>query len=514
MKKKLSFISFILLVYFSFQGQIQNSLIVLSPEEREELLELTKELYLVKCNISMNLSRYDLMSSFEDMPDVINYDKKYLESQLSIHKNDTTNPFTLINIAEYYKHIYNYKMAMFYYEKTYNILNISYFNNDSASFYAFRGVLKSELGDSTASKDFDSSAEINPNDSILLCFYPRILISNGEFDKAREIILLSLNTNSSHISLSYLCLSIIEVFENLSKLSDNEESDIYRQKNRTKNFDKIVDYKLLDRYASVYRDNQEIKNCRMIADIYGLMCKMFLFEISDDKFLFSFKRYEIHKMQKILDKLATETPHHSLNQYTLNKCKGYLYLMQQEWDKSIDYFHKAIDIFPIEKKNEYFNTDECYEAIKTIYIQLSDTSNYIKTINQKLANENVEERKTDDLTSLAFIYFQSGKIKEAEKYCQKALSINSNNCDALRLISHINFLRNSYLLSQFYGECAGNSVRNDDDCYNVYMQFAIYCIYTGNFKDAEALIGNAQQIKGKNNCPLCDKLLSKYGITK
>jgi hypothetical protein len=61
-------------------------------------------------------------------------------------------------------------------------------------------------------------------------------------------------------------------------------------------------------------------------------------------------------------------------------------------------------------------------------------------------------------------------------------------------------------MSRFYGESAEPNMKQDDDAYNLIMQFAIYQIHNGDFGSAINNIEIAKNIKGQDGCPLCDQL--------
>lgn len=472
-------------------------------------MTLVKDLYDIEVNISFNITLKDLQKTFEDMSDGKNYDKKYLNDLLQKLGTDSLNPIHLNNIADYYSKNMNFESANKYYSKALKNLDIKYFNSDSAFFYSFRGLLKSNLNDTTAIFDFNKSVEINPNDSISMFFYPLILIKNLEYEKAREVIKKMFNSQSEYVSFPYFYLTLTEVFEsfqNTVKLMSEEKN--LKKEYAKKDYNEIVNYKLLDQYLFKYRGNNEIENCRIMADLLGIFYKFIFFEQdSNYKLIFNYTKNEKNKILEIISIITDLKDQKKLNDFTVNKCLGYAYFMTEDWGKSVECFKNAIAVFPVEKKDEYFGSTDCYDAITTIYYQTSDTLNFRIALNSKMANEKEKENTIDELTLLAFDYYRCGDIVSAEEYCKKIRDINSDNFDALRLLSHINFLKGFQSLTQFYGESAGRYVRNDFDNFNLILQFAIYQIYNGDFSTAINNIEIARKIKGNEDCPLCDKLM-------
>ena len=116
----------------------------------------------------------------------------------------------------------------------------------------------------------------------------------------------------------------------------------------------------------------------------------------------------------------------------------------------------------------------------------------------------------DDLMLLAVDYFLNGHLEKAEEYCRKAKALNSYNFEALRLLAHINFIKGSFFLAQFYFEDALKNVRNAHENYNILMQLAIYQIYHGDTENAYSNIEQAKRINGKSKCQLCENLIQDY----
>ena len=507
MKKIFLGLTIIIPLFLFGQNEINN--ISLPDNTKKELIELSKDLYDIEVNISFNISSKDLKSSFDDMSAGKKYDKPYLNILLEKIKSDSLNPIYLNNIADYYSKTSNLELANKYYFKSLKCLDIKYLNNDSAYFYSFSGILKFNLGDTSAIIDFSKSLEFNPNDSIAMYFYPLILISNGDFTKSRELIKKLFKEDLKCVSLPYLYLTMTEVFESFQNIIKLEkENEDYRKIYINKNYNEIIDYTLLDKYLADYQENNEVENCRSMADLLGIFYKIILFEQdSNHKVVLNYNNFEINKIHEIISKLTELEKRKKLNEYSFNKCLGYAYFITEDWDKSINCFNKAIAVFPNEKKDEYFNSDDCYDAIITINYQKSDTLNFREAINSKMASKSGRGNTIDELTLLAIDYFRCGDLVKTEEYCKKIREIDSNNFDALRLLSNINFIKGSMYLAQFYGENAGKNLRNENDNYNLIMQFAIYQIYSGDFKTAFSNIEIAKQINDVASCPLCDKLL-------
>lgn len=497
---------------FNLSGQSNDNVSKLTSKEKDKLIELVKSLFEKGPNIQFNIASNDLKSTFSDMSEEKKYDKTYLNNLLEILNKDPLNPVALYSVGYYYSNTNNQLLAKSYYQKSYDNLKLKLFEKDSAAYYSFRANLKNNLGVPNALDDLERSIEINPNDSLSMNIYPMVLISEKKFQKASEVILSALETNPKDATGLYLNLFMTEFYGSIPyKIEKENGIKNYNKKYSVKNYDEIVDFTLLDKYANKYRDNIEIVNCRMMIDILVLFFKMGLFEPTEDhKVNFNFNTYELNKMEDIINKLSNASSQKSMNEFSINRCLGYIYFMREEWDKSLEHFNKAIEIAPLDKEGIGSNSNACYDAIMTIYKHTSDTLNYRQTISRKMEHEPNIENTVDDLILLAFDDYRSGRIDEAKAYCDKAILIDSNNFDALRLMSHISFLKRDYIQSQIFMQKASNNFRNINDAYNLNTQYAIYLIHHGDLEKAKSNLENVKQIRGENNCPLCDKLIEEY----
>ncbi|RXP52248.1 hypothetical protein EC396_11370 [Lutibacter sp. HS1-25] len=502
-------LGFIFFASFLVSGQNGISSNSLADKSKKELMEMVKDLYDIEVNISYNITSNDLKSKREDMSDGKNYGKAYLNDLLEKMGNDSLNPIHLNNLADYYSKNKNVELANTFYVKALKNIDIKHFDKDSANYFSFRGLLKANLNDTTAISDFSKSVKINPNDSISMYFYPLILISSGKYQKAKELIKMLFNSQVENVSFPYLYLAMSEILESFQSATisiTKNGGDMKKWAN--KNYNEIINYALLDEYLIINKGNLEIENCRLMADLLGLFFKVTLFETEGNhKIIFNYTDYEKNKLREIILNLNTLKEQQKLNEYTANRCLGHAYFMLDEWDKSVDYYKNAIQNFPIEKQDLEFNSIECYDAITSIYYQKSDTINFRKSINSKMAIKTKNENTIDELTVLAFYYYRSGDIVKAEEYCKKIKNISPDNFDASRLLSHINFLKGHMPFVKFYGKDAKRYIRNNLDYYNLIMQYTIQQIYDGDFNNSVNNIEIARKIKGDDGCQLCDKLM-------
>ncbi|MCT4640135.1 MAG: hypothetical protein N4A72_20735 [Bacteroidales bacterium] len=482
-------------------GQNNVNSIELTDIEKKNLLGLVTDLFNYDVEMSFNITVKDIQSSFSKIPDSKRFDRFYLSELMSKSKEDTLNPILLCNIGTYYSKKNNIPLANEYYSRSLRNLDVKYCDNDSSFFYSYRGILKSNLGDSSAFDDFDRAISINPNDSISLHFYPMLLLSRGDLLKSKEVIKKLFTKNQIRASIAYVYLSVIEALVGMSDIVkqrlDNPEYD-YKSEYINKDYNEIIDYTLLDSYLREYKGNLEIENCRIMAELFGLFCKIPLFDTdSDNRIIINYTNTEKKRIDSLISELLKMQKKGVMNEYTLNKCLGISYFMIEEWDKSMTYYKKAIDVFPDKKESDDFNRDECYKAILAVNYQRKDTVEIRKILYSKIYSEIDLEDTADEFSLLAIHYFRNGNLRKAEEYCKKVRDIDPNNFNALRLLSHLNFVKGSDMLTEYYGESAGRYVRNDNDAYNLLLQFAVYFIYNGDFKSAAEKLKMAKNINNK-----------------
>lgn len=514
-------------------GQIQEGGIFSPPDENSALMDLAKILFLPEKEFSFNISTKYTKQSYAEIEAIKVKDENYLNGLLGELKKDSLNPFYLNEVADYYTEVNQSKLAKQYYSRAYENLNTKFripikdMSRDSASYYSFRGLLKTKLGDPTALSDFEKAVQLKPTDSTSLLVYPFLLIGKGKLKEADSYI-KSLNANSECATIPYILLIMNEIMFKDPELLKLKDKDSASKSFRETSYESIFDFNILDHYASKCKEHQEIQNARLMADIFGLFVKLALCGVPDNSeitnyndfkyqklkhietSLWNFNDYEMNKLHAIIEKLALLETDKKLNDYSLFKCYGFIYFMLRDWEKAIFYFNKAIKVFPTEKRSKDFNLNECYGTLGVIYLQKSDTLNFRKVIQEKIANESDIKNTLDDQMKLANDYFLNGDRDKAEGYCKKVREINPDHLDALRLLAHINFLKGSKLTSMFQLDRARRYVKSNTDAYNLLMQYAIYQIYNGDIKTAKGNIEKAREINGGGDCALCDKLLADY----
>jgi tetratricopeptide (TPR) repeat protein len=501
----------LLLLIFPWQiiGQGAPKNVVVTENTKDKLKNLAKDLFMINPEFTLEMSTQEAEPSFDNIPDATVYDSNYLKKIKVLINKDKNNTLQLNNLGNYFQRNNLPDSASHYYSMAKEKLAIKYFHKDSAYYYSFRAILKMNLNDTTATTDFDRALKINPKDSLTLYFYPMLLISNQKFEKANKM-LVSYFSPKSKITpeFPYLFFAYSEVMVQISKfMEDIQETTTTKKELATKNYFDIIDYDKLNNYAAKYQDNIQIQNLRLMSELLGAFFKIALFEVDkNNKLILNFSELEKTKIREIITKMEELARTKKMNEFTLNKYLGFAYFMLNEQEKSLNLFKNAVSAFPRKKEDQYFHPRNCYDAISVIYNLDNDTLNFRKSLFDKMAIEITERDKAEEWKALAFSYLITGDLAKSEEYCTKIRDINPDNFDALRLLSHLNFLKGRRNLTEFFGQIASNQVTNAEENSLLSLQFAIYFAYFGDFAMAKNNIQVAKSSEGIDECLLCDDL--------
>ena len=210
-------------------GQSLHGNSTLTAEEKNRLIELSRELFFKGPDISMSLSSNDVQPNLENIPDQVVRDESYLDSLLKNLETNESKPSVYMNLAGYYKEKNQMILTRSYYEKAYENLDEDFFEGDSAAFYSLRAVLKNQLGKQGALEDLKKSISINPNDSLTIQIYPELLMANGEFQEAREVLSTALDSGSGTLLIPYLKLISLEALKTTMKIEDLKKQNQFRK---------------------------------------------------------------------------------------------------------------------------------------------------------------------------------------------------------------------------------------------------------------------------------------------
>ncbi len=308
-------------------------------------------------------------------------------------------------------------------------------------------------------------------------------------------------------------LMIANGFEKYQGLFAGDIDPALKEKFLKTDYDKIVDFAILDHYAKIYEKNQAIQNLRKCSEIMAILLKFSVFDKNNYWIEFAFTASELQKIKSLeawfKDALATK----KLNEYTANKSLGFINLILDKKETAIQQYQKAAEVFPKAKQNRQFNPAECYDLLITLNILLEDKTTLKKAIENKIAAEPEGSKSCFDHVTLSRYYLLNGQIEEAEAWCKKAQAIDGKDFATLQLLSHFNFLQGRNYFCKFYAEEASKYMKNDSEYFKLNMQFVIYHILNGEADAAMQNIEIGEKLE-KESCPLCDELKSKYITSK
>jgi tetratricopeptide (TPR) repeat protein len=482
-----------------------------SAEEKRQFLGLTKEIFKLNNNFSINLSLSDAKMSIKDMDDQIHYDESYLEKNKSALKKDSLNPYFLNNMAMYYESNGNAALAESYFRKSLkNLSQVLITQKDSARFYSLRSLLKVHLQEKDPIVDMEKALRINPLDSIGENFYPILLMNDRRFADLKQFCLKKFYSYPKRPAIAYTMFYMGCFWELMTVMMDEN----YRKANAKKEYDQLMDYKIINKYAEKYKANPQMQNITNMIDVSNLCIRMLLFETKENRsgFVLNFSEREKKRIAELQSVFNDLLKREKINAFSGNKSLSFLSYMQDKPDKGIEYAKKAIAALPSAKQSNFFNNSEMYDLLLSMYSGKNDLDNYKKTLEEKMVNSFDKSGLPNDYMNMAMAYLYQDNIDKADEWCRKAKVIDAENFNCLRLLAHLYFLNDSISLSQFYGETASKNMKSNDDSAWLSLQFAVYMIVNGNSAVANSAYNNIVEAKKSldGNCPVCDELITKY----
>ncbi|MGC4041636.1 MAG: hypothetical protein QM710_12840 [Flavobacterium sp.] len=485
-----------------------------TPEEKRNFLGLNKDLFKLANNFSFNISTLDMEMKIEDMMDQVPYDKEYLKKKQALLQKDSLNPIVLNDVAEYYQKNNDPVSARNYYQKAYK--NLPRFleekKKDSANYYSFRGMLKTHL-DMEPLADMEKALKINPLDSLANTFYPMLLIFNGHVQEARQLSLKKIDANEWPQKY-YIMLYMPYLFEIKEILSDETKRKIYSQKE----YDQLIDYSLLNKYAAKYKNNIQIQNARNMIEAMALFYKMLTFKTSQGKtaLTLNFSEREKNKMTQLVKVFTESLQNKTINSYSGNRYLALLYYMQNKMDMALESAQKAVAALPLTKQSVGINSNEVYDLMLNIYNTKNDYAGYQKTVEEKMEKGFNDDGFANEYLDIATVYLLQNDLEKAGEWCRKSKAVNAEDFKCLSLLAHIYFLNDNQTLSQFYSESAVKYVTDKTDSAYLNLRIAIYLMLQSYEGTAKAVYDSFNLTKKElgGDCQVCDDLLAKYITVK
>lgn len=481
----------------------------ISSTDMRELLEDMKELFYTGASISFNITTNDAIRSFDERADAEPYDPKYFAKQSAFIKADAANPAPYNNLGNYYNFLGKTDSAAIFFQKALDRMTLKYFNNDSARYLSFRGLMKYNLGTVNAIEDMERAAILNPQDSLVANFYPLFLMNNKEFAKLRDLTTRMLDADNDYPVAGYIMLLMGELMRDyIPKATEAGGNDSLRKVYEAIPYDKLLDYSLINKYTNKFSNDKAVKNARYMADIMALMIKMTFQEIDFTDLKFSFLKVEQERLAALENIFLSKETMNEINPYTRNKVLGFIYFMQGKNDKAIASFNESVKAFPASKADNIFNATEVYDAILGIHFMAKDEVKFKEMLLRKINAKPLGKDNPQDYYLMAQQAYRADDNKAAQQWVSKALELDSSNFDALRLKAHLGYLDRDEAL-QIYADRASRNLQTVDQQYKLVMQFTIYYILNGDATSAYNNIAEIRKTEG-GDCKLCDKLQEKY----
>lgn len=520
MKMSIRFFFPFILLLFGFDNvysQLYQMKKMLSPNEKKELLQKANELFEFEPLLSYSLGTDDLKASFTEIAPPKQYNKEYLKELENTYSKDSLNSFVLYSLGDFYINTGDFLLAESYFKKALGNLKYDDFKADRAKYYSVRGMIKFSLKKEDANMDFEKSLSINPNDSIAMSFYPITLISIGAFETASNILTKSLEQKPAQPSIPYsffICTELLKKAKEIHKIVQENPDKKYEY--RKKDYQQLFDYNLINRYEKKFKKNTEIINARVMADIFGLYLKLVVFDLDSvsKEPILQYTQNDLKTIANIQDWLLNASINNQLNGYSVNRNLGMINYMLGNSSVAIDYFSKAVEIFPLSKLSNDFNPDQSFENLLALYNFENDTTNWRKTIEKRIALNSFSKESKTDFWDLACFFLINGSFEKSKYWVKKAEKIDAKDFETLRLLAHLNFLDGLYFMTDFYANIIDKIPFNSYQAYKLFLQFAIYQLYNGLAQGAYSNIEMARKAYKEYlpnaKCNLCDELESNY----
>lgn len=479
----------------------------LIERDRKDFLGCKSEVFNTEKSISYNLGTGDLKSSFSEIEDDIPRSIEYLEKLKDSLSSNPLDFILLRKIGDYYNNVEDKNNSHTYYKRALEQIDISFFDDDSAAFLGARSFLKFELDLPGFIEDAEKALSLNPNETISLSFYPLYLISNREYEKAKTFLINALDNNPPN-EAPILFLAFINFIERFEELFAANKDPSLKKELKEKHYEELIDWSPVQKYFSKINHRQTKVNLERLLHFYNLFGKILFFDENDKgKLNFDFSPIEKKQISELKNWLLSSLENKTLNEYTANKCLGFVSLCLQDEDSAIDFYQKALQVFPENKPKTALDPNEVYLILLFIYREFDKSYDYENLLLKKISEQRF--KSISDYLNLSKFYILEDQIEKARFYIEEAEKIDSRNFDVCRLKAHIGFVDGTeIILEGFYMDKAFRFIKNDDDAYLFYLQSAIYNMFNNKAIEAYDMLNIINE--NKENCETCDRLLKTY----
>jgi len=484
----------VLVLPLFIQAQPQPKSEFLDEKSNEKLLKMMDQVVgPIFQEINFGLHGQEFYENIDDIPEGTNYNDEYLNELLEKYKKDSLDIYNLNNLGNYFNHFEIEDKAKKYFTEALEHINLKHFEQDSSTYFSFKGSFKFHLDDSTALYDFEKSLKINPQDTIANMGYPMALMKfySGN-EKALEKLRQLIDVLDDYDALNYYFYhALFSSMNQLALLVQEYHTESESSLIKSENFEDFFDFDQIYYDDKRFKSDKYVKSMKAVLNLLLLSIKNMFWILEQEDIFLGFngtinknQKKDIKKNIKSLKKLQKKGV---LNDYLYNRSMSMAYFNLGDFNTSEIYAKLAIEEFPFEKQSHSFTADPVFDQLFTIYYLNQDIENFKNTMTLKERKTN-KESSSALLVNLAYLYFKTKDIEKAVNYSKKALDEDDQNLNALKLLFHIYFLKEMPPIYKLYNDKLYNALNDDEDFLEYVKYMVLTYIFLGDFEQAKEKI--------------------------
>lgn len=483
----------------------------LNEATQAELLSLSKQLFEPESPLEFNFTTFDLVPTFEDLEDQIQYNEAYRKQIEEALTKNPKDPMLWNNLGNYYNEINDTQNAKESFERAYNFLKREDFKKDSARYHSLRGILLLNQGKEGSIEALERAFQINPNDSLARTFYPIMLIQNQEFDKAEKHILEAYKKSGKNEKILWFTLfSIIDLISQMYDQQSRMETDptFIKAEQRQLDYYQFSDLSKIESMYQKHKGIQTFENAKLMIDYTAIFFKFTLIE-NENQLYSALTKNDVKRLIEIQKELVSMENLDKMNEFSRLKMLGYVSFALNDLENAEIYFKRSIEIFPLSKANDSFSPKQCEAMILNITETQKDYVK-MKTLYEQQLHRDTVNVPIDLFINLAKSELQLDNYDAAYAWAMKGYAVSTDNFEVLRLLAHHYFYKRNNIRIDFYMKSASQNGSNLSEEYNLYMQMIIYYVSFGLPDKAYKSIEEYKQMYPNEKCEFCDKIEQKY----
>lgn len=399
-------------------------------------------------------------------------------------KGDYSDWKTFVEIAKIYRR-YNMEQSAYpYFVNAYNLV-ASEIQKDSLNgkYYSDMAKLYLEAGNQEYTQAYlNICYELLPEDSLVLKLLPMYLAVSGDIEMAEKINERSLKKLNGVFD-PYVNLLTIEVFKVMY-------DSTMMQKLPDKNIEDIFDLSKLKSLVETHKEDKAYSVLYNVGKLFALYIKYAsASDIRNEKIKLSAgDEKELKQLKKYFEK-ATKSDAYK-NKHLLYKSLGFIYILEGDFDNSINNFRKMMNYWP---KDRLSNDYDVLFAVQ--YFLKKDTQAALNIVKEKISsNEKYLNNNATDYVRLGNIYLQLNDFENAKNAYEKALTIEKS-VDAYLGLSVLEMMNMNFQEANKYMNFAYDLNKN---YYLTYALFGVLTLMADDRQQAEQALKQALQLKPDN----------------